>query len=50
MKPSVGQAIDRVDGPLKVTGQARYAGEFSPAGLCYAACRKHDSLRQHHVD
>ena len=37
MKPSIGQAISRVDGPLKVTGQARYAAEFFPDGLCYAA-------------
>ncbi len=33
MSPSnseTGQPADRVDGPLKVTGQARYAGEFRP--------------------
>ena len=37
MKPSIGQPIDRVDGPLKVTGRAQYAAEFAPEGLCYAA-------------
>jgi xanthine dehydrogenase YagR molybdenum-binding subunit len=33
----VGQPIDRTDGALKVTGAARYAGDFSPPDLCHAA-------------
>ena len=33
----VGQPLDRTDGPLKVEGQARYAAEFSPKGVAYAA-------------
>ncbi|WNG21330.1 xanthine dehydrogenase family protein molybdopterin-binding subunit [Cystobacter fuscus] len=31
----LGQPISRVDGPLKVTGQAKYAGEFNVPGLTY---------------
>ena len=38
---AVGAPLARVDGPLKVTGGARYAAEFHPAGLAYAAT--HDS-------
>lgn len=40
MKPVTspfGQPIDRVDGPLKVTGRARYAGEFHVPGLLYGS-------------
>ncbi|MFL9811699.1 xanthine dehydrogenase family protein molybdopterin-binding subunit [Stutzerimonas sp. VN223-3] len=40
MKPAnspFGQPIDRVDGPLKVTGQARYASEFHVPGLLYGS-------------
>ncbi|MCQ4289171.1 xanthine dehydrogenase family protein molybdopterin-binding subunit [Pseudomonas stutzeri] len=40
MKPATspfGQPIDRVDGPLKVTGQARYASEFHVPGLLYGS-------------
>jgi xanthine dehydrogenase YagR molybdenum-binding subunit len=33
----LGQALDRVDGKLKVTGQARYAGEYPEAGLLYGS-------------
>src|SRR5437764_15192123 len=33
---SVGQPIDRVDGRLKVKGQARYAAEFAPERLAHA--------------
>jgi xanthine dehydrogenase YagR molybdenum-binding subunit len=29
------QSIDRVDGKLKVTGQARYSGDYSFPNLCY---------------
>ena len=32
----IGAPLDRVDGPLKVTGGARYAAEFNPAGVVYA--------------
>ncbi|MGE5525812.1 MAG: xanthine dehydrogenase family protein molybdopterin-binding subunit, partial [Rhodospirillaceae bacterium] len=32
----VGQGIDRTDGPLKVRGEARYAGDFSLPGLAHA--------------
>ncbi|WP_181706274.1 xanthine dehydrogenase family protein molybdopterin-binding subunit [Chthonobacter rhizosphaerae] len=35
--PAIGQPVSRVDGPAKVTGTARYAGEFAPDGLAYAA-------------
>ena len=38
---AVGAPLPRVDGPLKVTGGARYAAEFHPEGLAYAAT--HDS-------
>jgi xanthine dehydrogenase YagR molybdenum-binding subunit len=40
MKPAsspFGQPIDRVDGPLKVTGQAQYAAEFQVPGLLYGS-------------
>ncbi|MEB0043371.1 MULTISPECIES: xanthine dehydrogenase family protein molybdopterin-binding subunit [unclassified Pseudomonas] len=33
----MGQSLDRVDGVLKVTGQARYAGEFPEAGLLHGS-------------
>jgi xanthine dehydrogenase YagR molybdenum-binding subunit len=36
-KPVVGQPIVRVDGPLKVTGQARYAADNPQPNLAYAA-------------
>jgi xanthine dehydrogenase YagR molybdenum-binding subunit len=32
-----GQPMDRVDGPLKVTGQARYAAEYPEDGLLYGS-------------
>ena len=35
--PVIGKPVDRTDGHLKVTGQARYAAEFAPAGMAYAA-------------
>ena len=38
---AVGNPLPRVDGPAKVTGGARYAAEFHPDGLAYAAT--HDS-------
>ena len=34
---TVGTPVSRVEGPAKVTGGARYAAEFAPAGLAYAA-------------
>ena len=33
----VGRAVSRVDGPIKVTGAARFAAEFAPADMVYAA-------------
>ncbi|MFJ3681391.1 xanthine dehydrogenase family protein molybdopterin-binding subunit [Pseudomonas sp. NPDC090208] len=33
----VGQPMDRVDGVAKVTGQARYAGEYPEAGLLFGS-------------
>ncbi len=36
MRSAIGQPISRVDGPAKVRGQARYAGEFQPHGLVHA--------------
>ena len=33
----VGRPVSRVDGPLKVQGKARFAAEFSPQQLAYAA-------------
>ncbi len=38
---AMGAPLPRVDGPAKVTGGARYAAEFHPDGLTYAAT--HDS-------
>ncbi|HCV40219.1 MAG TPA: aldehyde oxidase, partial [Pseudomonas sp.] len=35
--PVVGQPIDRVDGLAKVTGQARYAGEYPDTGLLHGS-------------
>ena len=31
----IGKPVDRVDGPLKVTGKAKYAAEFGADGLTY---------------
>src|SRR5919201_3366158 len=31
----IGTALDRIDGPLKVTGAARYAYEYPVAGVTY---------------
>src|SRR5258706_5203459 len=31
----IGKGIDRIDGVVRVTGAARYAAEFQPAGLAY---------------
>ena len=35
--PHVGASIPRIDGPLKVTGGARFAAEFPIEGMAYAA-------------
>ncbi|HFL2185195.1 TPA: xanthine dehydrogenase family protein molybdopterin-binding subunit [Pseudomonas putida] len=35
--PLVGTPLDRVDGVAKVTGQARYAGEYPEAGLLHGS-------------
>jgi xanthine dehydrogenase YagR molybdenum-binding subunit len=37
MSPAIGRPIDRVDGPEKVTGGARYAGEIVLPNLTHAA-------------
>lgn len=37
LNPPVGQPLDRVDGPLKVTGQARYAAEFGTPHLLHGS-------------
>lgn len=34
-KPLIGQPLSRVDGRLKVTGQATYGAEFAPKGLVH---------------
>ena len=33
MSGAIGQEVSRVDGPLKVTGTARYSGEITLPGL-----------------
>src|SRR6201996_972234 len=33
----IGKPMSRVDGPLKVSGQAQFAAEYPVEGLCYAA-------------
>ena len=35
MAPYIGTPTSRVDGHAKVTGAAKYAGEFSAAGLAH---------------
>ena len=49
MAQIIGQAIDRIDGPAKVTGAAPYAGDSRgrPHGLRLHRHR-HDRLRPHH--
>jgi xanthine dehydrogenase YagR molybdenum-binding subunit len=37
MTPYIGSATSRVDGRAKVTGAAKYAGEFNAAGLAYGS-------------
>ena len=37
MTPAIGRPVDRVDGPQKVTGAARYSGEILLPGLAHAA-------------
>jgi xanthine dehydrogenase YagR molybdenum-binding subunit len=33
----IGTAVSRIDGPAKVTGSAKYAGEFNTTGLAHAS-------------
>ncbi len=33
--PSIGRPVSRIEGPLKVTGKARYAGEYQVPGLLH---------------
>lgn len=33
----IGQPVSRVDGPLKVTGEATFSAEYQLAGMCFAA-------------
>ncbi|MGV3661126.1 MAG: xanthine dehydrogenase family protein molybdopterin-binding subunit [Prosthecobacter sp.] len=33
--PSIGQPVSRIEGPLKVTGKAKYAGEYPVPGLLH---------------
>ncbi|UCJ16740.1 xanthine dehydrogenase family protein molybdopterin-binding subunit [Pseudomonas sp. MM211] len=35
--PTLGKPLDRVDGPLKVSGQARYAAEYPAEGLLHGS-------------
>jgi len=37
MTPYIGSATSRIDGPAKVTGKAKYAGEYNPSGLAYGS-------------
>src|SRR3954454_21899801 len=37
MTPYIGSAKSRVDGPAKVTGKAKYAGEFNVSRLAYGS-------------
>ena len=37
MNPYIGTATSRVDGPAKVTGAAKYAGDFNVPGLAYGS-------------
>ncbi len=36
-KEYIGQPIDRVDGQLKITGEAKFTAEYSLDNICYAA-------------
>jgi xanthine dehydrogenase YagR molybdenum-binding subunit len=46
---SVGRALSRVDGRLKVTGKAQYAAEIPVANVTYAVIATSDSGRGHVV-
>src|SRR5918911_776 len=37
MTPAIGRPVERVDGPQKVSGAARYSGEILLPGLTHAA-------------
>ncbi len=34
-RPSIGQPISRLEGQMKVTGSAKYSGEYNVPGLLY---------------
>ena len=45
----IGAQVSRLDGPLKVRGEARFAAEFVMDGMVYAALAlQHDRPRPHH--
>ena len=45
----IGAQVSRLDGPLKVRGEARFAAEYVMEGMVYAALRvQHDRSRSHH--
>lgn len=47
----IGQALNRVDGPLKVAGRATYAYEqWGPPASLRVHRRRDDRQRQHHPD
>jgi CO/xanthine dehydrogenase Mo-binding subunit len=41
----IGTPVSRLDGPLKVQGEARFAAEFALEGMLYAALALHDRVR-----
>ena len=45
----IGAQVSRLDGPLKVRGEARFAAEYVMEGMVYAvAALQHDRSRSHH--
>ena len=50
MTTYIGTATSRVDGRAKVTGAAKYAGEFNMAGLAHASVYIHDRQGPHRPD
>ena len=51
-EPSSGQPLNRIDGPAKVTGQARYAAEYPSDGLLHGSvvCSSVPRGRIRHID
>jgi xanthine dehydrogenase YagR molybdenum-binding subunit len=45
--PSFGKPVNRVDGPLKVTGRAKYAAEYAATGLVHGAVISSPIARGH---